>query len=153
MSRMLKDLVITLCLSRSLVSAPRYRELVPSVTLATILLLRRSESRVVRRVMGRPSSRVGSSGRAHRAIGLSTADRTLSWRPPGESVALARVSGKGVVSGLGTIPRKLKTTTSSEGFFDLGSCRFCSPMMAAALEAWAPKAISSIRDSPNQAPA
>jgi hypothetical protein len=26
-------------------------------------------------------------------------------------------------------------------------------MMAAALEAWTPKAISSIRDSPNQAPA
>ena len=121
MSRMLEDLVITLCLSRSLVSAPRYRELVSNVTLATILLLRRSESRVVRRVMGRPSSQVGSSGRAHRAIGLSAADRKstggpVSWRPRGESVALARVSGKGVVSGLGTIPRKLKTTTSSEGF-------------------------------------
>jgi hypothetical protein len=89
MSRMLIDLVITLRLSRSLVSAPRYRELVSNVTLATILLLRRSESRVVRRVMGRPSSRVGSSGRAHRAIGLSTADRTLSLGGPGGECCLS----------------------------------------------------------------
>jgi hypothetical protein len=48
MSRMLGDLVLILYLSRSLVPAPRYGELASGVTLATILLLRRSESRIVR---------------------------------------------------------------------------------------------------------
>jgi hypothetical protein len=56
MSRMLGDLVLKLFLSTSLVPAPWIRRVGSGVALATILPLRHGESRIVRRVIGPPSS-------------------------------------------------------------------------------------------------